>query len=593
MNLLKPLTYIPIRYLLPLAWIFAIILSSLYAYESVKSKHLKNTIETRYLQELNFFEHSKETASHAMKTVEIKQLKKIFTLFSTEKERTLGIYSFKEKQDLSPTNLTLMLEYDGYKASKQFEGLKKSLCEKDRVISLKVKEGLWYFFSSIGEECEGLLYFERVNLIDKMLHDQEDFYELVMKLVSGLFLGMIVIRTAIYFLFHKRLGILLSRMKKSTESLTHTGELLEGNDEIAEISKAFDAASHQLRVILNDMYTFIALIDAQGKMVFVNNAPLKISGLEVEDILDKPFCDALWWSYSQSVKDEVCEILQRAMTGEKVQEEIQIEIAHKQKIWINFNIHPVYNHEGHLLHLVAEGVDITRQKEAYAKLIEQNPKAQMGEMMDAVAHQWKQPLNALSLHAELLKEDFSEGKIDSNYIDGLTEDIFSQIEHMQITLNEFRSFLRPNTKVSQVRLIEIIQAVQLLIKDEFVNNAISIDVEIDEGIELFVNKSEFKHILLSILNNAKDAFNEKEIEDRWIKIKASKSSQGMTLQIEDNAGGIKASVIRHIFKKGFTTKEAAEGTGVGLFLSSQIIQKLGGKISVENTDNGACFIIEI
>jgi signal transduction histidine kinase len=217
----------------------------------------------------------------------------------------------------------------------------------------------------------------------------------------------------------------------------------------------------------------------------------------------------------------------------------------------------------------------------------------MGEMMDAVAHQWKQPLNALSLQADLLKEDFNNGEIDAEYIDTLTEDIFSQIQHMEMTLNEFRSFLRPNTEITRVKLIEIIQAVQLLLKDEFIQNAISINVNVDEKIELMVNQSEFKHIILNVLTNAKDAFNEKGITNRVIDIEATTTQDKMTLKICDNAGGMKPSVIRHVFEKGFTTKEAAEGTGIGLYISSQIIQKLGGEMSVSNTEDGACFLIQI
>jgi len=593
MHLLKPLTYIPVRYFLPLAWIVSVFIASSYAYHSVKESHTKNSLEQRHIQELSFFEHSKDTASHAMKTVKMKHLKKIFTLFSTEKERTLGLYSFKEGQDISPTNLMLMFEYDGLSPTQKFKELKTSLCKEDKIITLEIEEGLWYMFSTIGEDCNDLLYFERMNVMDTISHHQDDFYELVMKLVGGLLLAMIIIRIIIYFIFHKRLATLLKMMKNSSESLTTTGELIEGNDEIAELSKVFNAASHQLSAILNDMYTFVALIDAKGKILFVNNTPLKASGLAFDDVQGKQFCEALWWSYSEELKKDVGNILNRAMAGEKTQKEVQIEVAKKQRIWINFSVHPVYNHEGHLLHLVAEGIDITRQKEAYEKLLEQNPKAQMGEMMDAVAHQWKQPLNALSLQADLLKEDFNEGKIDTKYIEDMTKDIFSQIKHMELTLSEFRSFLRPNNEVAYVKLIDIIKAVQLLIKDEFVQNSIDIQVSVDESIEILVNQSEFKHILLNILTNAKDAFNEKEIVERIVKINATKRDGTMMLKIQDNAGGIKASVIRHVFEKDFTTKEAGEGTGIGLYLSLEIIRKLGGEMSVSNCDDGACFIIEI
>jgi len=594
MNFLKPLTYIPVRYFLPAIWIVAITIASLYAYNSVKDKYTTTLLQDKELEEINFFTHSKENAAHALHNIEDStHLKKMFTLFSNNKERILGLYSFAKKEDISSSNLELLLQDDGFNSQEKFEDIQSTLCAESGINTLHVKQGVFYLFGAVGKNCNDLLYFERVDFEYKILQQNHAFFELVMRLLAILLIAMIIIRIVIYFIFHKRLETLFTIMKKRSGSFIQSSDTIEGKDEIAQLAQVFNEVSHQLSGILDDMYTFVALIDTKGKILFVNNTPLAISNLSFKDVYQQHFADALWWSYDATVKKKIIMLQQKAMAGEKVQHDIQIQIADNKRIWITFSMHPVYNSDGHLLHLVAEGVDITRQREAYDKLLKQNPKAQMGEMMDAVAHQWKQPLNALSMYSDILKSDFSDNLVDDVYIEDMTEGINTQIEHMTKTLTEFRNFLRPSSEIVHVKLRHILDAVELLVKDEFLKNGITIHINIDEDIELFVNENEFKHIILNLINNAKDAFNERDINERIINILASTDKGKIIIRIEDNAGGIPPEVINHIFEENFTTKAKGEGTGIGLYFSSQILHKMGAQMSVNNTLLGACFTIKI
>ncbi|BAF71920.1 sensor histidine kinase [Sulfurovum sp. NBC37-1] len=225
-------------------------------------------------------------------------------------------------------------------------------------------------------------------------------------------------------------------------------------------------------------------------------------------------------------------------------------------------------------------------------LIQQSKMAAMGEMMDAVAHQWKQPLNALSMYSEIIKSDFEEGTVDQRYVDEFSQNIQIQIDHMVDTLDEFRSFFRPNKENEDFRVSEIIDSVMFLTKDEFMKNRITIDVEKESEIELHGSKNEFKHLILNIINNAKDAFNDNNIEEkRNITIRLIDDEQGRRIEIEDNAGGIPEEVLPDIFKANVTTKEEGKGTGIGLYMSTQIAEKYGAKLNVENRNKGACFII--
>ena len=118
-------------------------------------------------------------------------------------------------------------------------------------------------------------------------------------------------------------------------------------------------------------------------------------------------------------------------------------------------------------------------REANHKMYEQQAKmAAMGEMMDAAAHQWKQPLNALSLMSDMLKGDFERGEVDQAYIDEMTEDIQAQIQHMVNTLSEFRNFFRPNKESKSFGIKRCLQFVWVMVNEEFINNNINIQIKI-------------------------------------------------------------------------------------------------------------------
>ena len=226
------------------------------------------------------------------------------------------------------------------------------------------------------------------------------------------------------------------------------------------------------------------------------------------------------------------------------------------------------------------------------KIIEQQSRlAAMGEMIDAVAHQWKQPLNSISMMIDMLKNDFKDGFVDENYIDDLNETTHLQIDHMVTTLNEFRNFLRPSTKNENFHINTVVQNVQILMKDELISQNIHLNLEIDEDLQLFGNKNEFKHLFINLINNSIDAFNERNIQSREVTIRCYKESLNIYIEVEDNAGGIPNNIINHIFKPNVTTKPEGKGTGIGLYMTSQIVKKNNGSINVHNTKNGILFTI--
>jgi len=226
-------------------------------------------------------------------------------------------------------------------------------------------------------------------------------------------------------------------------------------------------------------------------------------------------------------------------------------------------------------------------------LAQQAKLAAMGEMMDAVAHQWKQPLNAISMLTDILVSEYKDGDVDEAYLEEYRETLWKQLDHLLNTLDEFRSFFRPNKEKAAFNLAKSIDSILLLIKDEFIGKAITFNVEGDESIELYGVENEFKHIVLNILNNAKDAFIENEIKPRIIKISFYQKEGNSIMEICDNAGGIPDTVIDNIFKANVTTKAEGKGTGIGLYMSSQIAEKMDARLEVHNKEAGACFTFTV
>ena len=234
-------------------------------------------------------------------------------------------------------------------------------------------------------------------------------------------------------------------------------------------------------------------------------------------------------------------------------------------------------------------IESEKRVESERVLFEQSRLASMGEMMDAVAHQWAQPLSVISAQIANLEIDQQLGNIDENYIKNFSKDISKQIEHMTNTLYEFRKFLRPTNETKEFDINSLVLEVIDLVEDDFKSKAIDFDLKVKNNFTLNGNPNDFIHIILNIVNNAKDAFLDKDIKDKKIIIEIDQSDEFSCIKIIDNAGGISEDIIADVFKPNFTTKQEQNGTGIGLYMSTQIANKYGGTLEVANFGDGAMF----
>jgi C4-dicarboxylate-specific signal transduction histidine kinase len=232
---------------------------------------------------------------------------------------------------------------------------------------------------------------------------------------------------------------------------------------------------------------------------------------------------------------------------------------------------------------------VKKQIDCEKKLIYQNRLAAMGEMIDIIAHQWRQPLANISGIFLNIERTFELKKLDEKYLSDKLIEADSLISNMSQTIDDFRDFL--NSRKSK-KSFDIVNAIKDIIKIFF--KAKSVDIEFIEDRSYFLNgyEHEFKQVIVSILNNSMDIFDNTDIKDKKIYISILKDIKELSIIIEDNAGGIEEDIIDKIFDPYFTTKHELEGTGLGLYISKLIIENsMDGLINAENAEFGAKFII--
>ena len=241
--------------------------------------------------------------------------------------------------------------------------------------------------------------------------------------------------------------------------------------------------------------------------------------------------------------------------------------------------------------------EVMKRAEQEQILIQQSRFAAMGEMIGNIAHQWRQPLNALSLLLQNIENAYEMDMLDEAYIKRSVAKGNRLTKAMSQTIDDFRNFFRPNKQAEIFSIHSALNATMDMIKSSFDNHMISFEQHIDDTLCVKGFSSEFSQVILNILTNAKDALIENKKEEKKIIITASKdknNENNVIISVEDNAGGIPQDIVQNIFDPYFTTKEEGKGTGIGLYMSKTIVEtNMQGHLSVLNTAEGAKFIIKL
>ena len=226
-------------------------------------------------------------------------------------------------------------------------------------------------------------------------------------------------------------------------------------------------------------------------------------------------------------------------------------------------------------------------------IIQKNKKEQLGEMISAITHQWKQPLARISSVTSLLVFNFSnKTEIPQEEIQKKMAAIETDVQFLSHTIDDFRDFFSETRKVESCNIGSLIESAIKIIQDDSLSSEIEIktDIELEKNIDII--KNELFHILINILQNAREAFKNSKERVKLIKIIAYNKEGKLYIDIVDNAGGIKEGTIPLIFDEHYTTKQDKSGAGLGLYLSSVIMKEhLKGQIEAINIPGGTMFRI--
>jgi len=248
--------------------------------------------------------------------------------------------------------------------------------------------------------------------------------------------------------------------------------------------------------------------------------------------------------------------------------------------------------------LVKEVVEKRKQ------LLHQSRFALLGEMISMIAHQWRQPLNMISMSMVSLRMKFLMGDIDldskevrdalPDMISQKLEKVEKQVQSLSNVIDDFARFYKPSNEVDHIPLNEVLQVSVRAFKDTIEQEDITLNLKYDSTKQVKIYKNEFIQICLNLLNNAHENLILNKTQNPTINVTTSDYAEGVEIAICDNAGGIPQEIMEKIFDPYFSTKVGKNGNGLGLYMSRLVIEEhLHGEITVQNENNGAKFVIRL
>jgi len=601
--------------------------------ESQKHKIFKNEIEA-YVSKLNYIVHT----DYRTKGEAYHELEKVMHVFS---DRADPIYI----KDINKYINILNINTEG-SGIKEITDRLSDILDKMYVNRLSVMERKNYLdvssdnFLRMASNLSDRLK-ERDAKLNSILNYSASFISVISVLLALIY-WVIINKYVNRFLNNqsKVMSAIKSRNIKDSEENFSNDELGELTHKMWELAAVLYEKDEELReseekyrTYINTTPLAVLVSDQDRKILEVNPGAAAMIGYSEQELLSMSYYD-LWPEIDEP---ENTNILQKLAESGKLT--FTKEFIKKDKSVVYANVSAIKIMEGkfvafcqditdrirleqelkdmneNLLEQVRREVDKNLKQD---QIIQQQKKlADMGMMVSAIAHQWRQPLNALALCVQDVLEEFDIGDLRREYLDGFEENSMRLIMHMSKTIDDFRDFFLPDKSVTEFSVVqEISDLLRLLGVQIFSRN-------IDLGLKCICNgdivecnnlekeivctnsnnlvkgyPGEFKQVIINLIYNSVDSIEENILQGSLVRgiidISIKCGDTNLIIEICDNGKGIDEDVLPHIFEPYFTTKSEGKGTGIGLYMSKAIIENhMNGKLYASPADIGACIVIDI
>ncbi|PLY07799.1 MAG: hypothetical protein C0625_04330 [Arcobacter sp.] len=403
--------------------------------------------------------------------------------------------------------------------------------------------------------------------------------------------------------------IFINHIKDEKGKILFTIGLISDISKRKKIQDTILEQTKTMQLYLDIVDVMIVAMNKQGNVTLVNRKTCETLGYEEEGLLGRN------WFNNYIAEEDRAENINKYLKiinketdiVEKVQNHILCKNGKKRVIlWRRAYL---YDDKKNIIGLISSGDDITdilklekENKKREQVLFNQSKMASMGEMLRNIAHQWRQPLSTISTAASGVKIQKELNILKDEDFYNSMDAIVGTTKYLSQTIDDFQNFFKIDNSLKEFPCSHLLENIKNLINTSYKANDIEFIVESCESGLIHGYFNEIIQIVINILNNAKDAFTDTKLENKVVIINTKIKNKKLVLTIKDNAGGIPRNIIDKIFEPYFTTKHQSLGTGIGLYMTKNIIEnRLHGSIEVKNenviynniTRKGAVFKLTI
>jgi len=419
----------------------------------------------------------------------------------------------------------------------------------------------------------------------ELKNDNSTFYEIISFLI-------------LVFLFMAFLLLKQNRLKKEIDKLNR-----ELENKVMAATVELESKNITLTKKTKEQNTLLKLFDIGDSVLFnwnndegwsvksVSKSVYNLLGYEKEEFENSTIL------YSESIHPDDLELVSKEVQDASVSHKNYFKHSPYRLITKYGDITWVHDYtlilrdDGKITNYIGYISDVTQQRQKNEQLLQQSKLAQMGDMIGMIAHQWRQPLNAISATGINLSLLSSMKMLEDANVQEDSLFIQEQCQKMSSTIDTFMDFVKPAKESKPFDLTHSVNAVLEIMGTQLTNHSIEVNQEsLNDEVAIVGHEDLLEQVLINILSNARDAFEDIECTDKFIDIRIYVNGNKPTIVIEDNAGGIPEDIADKIFNPYFTTKEQGKGTGLGLYMSLDIMKKsFNGNLKYTQTEIGSRF----